>query len=58
MNVSREFIIEFNAVRALAEEHTAQLPGYLRASRVEHGMLINFGSPRIQFHKFILRTTD
>jgi len=56
--VEREFIVELKAVRALVDEHTAQILGYLRASRVEHGMLINFGSPRIQFQKYILRQTD
>ena len=56
--VNREFIIELKAVRALAEEHTAQILGYLRASGREHGMLINFGSHRIQFQKYILRQGD
>lgn len=56
--VNQEFIIELKAVRALAEEHTAQILGYLRASRLEHGMLINFGAPRIQLHKYILRASD
>ncbi len=56
--VNREFIVELKAVRALVDEHTPQLLGYLRASRIEHGMLINFGSPRIQFHKYIFRQGD
>ena len=56
--VNHEFIIELKAVRALADEHTAQVLGYLRASRLEHGMLINFGAPRIQFHKYIFRQND
>ena len=56
--VNREFIVELKAVRTLADEHTAQILGYLRASRHEHGMLINFGSPRIQFHKYIFREID
>lgn len=56
--VEREFIVELKAVRALAEEHTAQILGYLRASGLEHGMLINFGSPRIQFNKYIFRQGD
>ena len=56
--VEREFIVELKAVRALVDEHTAQILGYLRASRIEHGMLINFGAPRIQFQKYILRQTD
>jgi GxxExxY protein len=29
--VNREFIVELKAVRALADEHTAQILGYLRA---------------------------
>ena len=56
--VDHEFIIELKAVRDLADEHTAQILGYLRASRIEHGMLINFGAPRIQFQKYILRLND
>jgi GxxExxY protein len=56
--VESDFIVECKAVRSLVEEHTAQILGYLRSSRREHGMLINFGSPRIQLHKYIFRQTD
>lgn len=56
--INDSLIVELKAVRALAEEHTAQVLGYLRASRIEHAMLINFGSPRIEFRKFILRAED
>jgi GxxExxY protein len=56
--INQEFIVELKAVRALVEEHTAQILGYLRASGREHGMLVNFGSPRIQFHKYIFRQND
>lgn len=56
--VNGEFIIELKAVRSLAEEHTAQVLGYLRASRREHAMLINFGSPKIQLRKYIFRRED
>ncbi len=52
--VERCLLIELKACRALADEHTAQLLGYLRASRVEHGLLINFGSPRLQVQKLVL----
>ena len=31
-----------------------QFPGYLRGSRVEHGLLINFGSSKLEIRKFIL----
>jgi len=56
--VNDEFIVELKAVRALADDHTAQVLGYLRASRLEHAMLINFGAPKIQFHKYIFRSND
>jgi len=52
--VEGELIVELKACRQLADEHTAQVLGYLRSSRLEHGMLINFGTPVIQFKKFIL----
>jgi GxxExxY protein len=52
--VNRKLVIEIKACRALVEEHVAQLLGYLRASRIEHGLLINFGSPKLEIRKFIL----
>ncbi len=52
--VENELIVELKACKTLVDEHIAQLLGYLRASRKEHGLLINFGSPKIQIQKFIL----
>jgi GxxExxY protein len=52
--VEQRLIVELKAVRALASEHVAQLIGYLRASRTEHGLLINFGAPRLEIRKFVL----
>ncbi len=54
LRVNGELIIEVKAVRTLASEHTAQILGYMRASDMRHGVLINFGSPRLQIRKFIL----
>jgi GxxExxY protein len=51
--VENELVLELKAVRQLVDDHTAQVLGYLRASRLEHAMLVNFGSPVIQFKKFI-----
>jgi GxxExxY protein len=47
-------LVEIKACRSLLDEHVAQLLGYFRSSRIEHGMLINFGSPKLQVRKFIL----
>ena len=45
-------IVEIKAGRALALEHEAQILGYLRAAKVEHGLLINFGSFKFEIRKF------
>ncbi len=45
-------------MRALNDDHTAQVLGYLRPSRLEHGMLVNFGAPKIEVRKYILRNED
>ncbi len=49
-------IVELKAIKAIADEHTAQFLGYLQSSKVEHGPLINFGSPKIEIKKFALST--
>jgi GxxExxY protein len=45
-------IVELKTAKALAEEHTAQVLGYLKSARLEHGLLINFGSFKFQIRKF------
>jgi GxxExxY protein len=52
--VEGQLIVELKACKALIDEHTAQILGYLRASQVEHGLLINFGAPKFQIRKFAL----
>ena len=52
--VAKQLIIEVKACRGLVDEHIAQLLGYHRASRIEHGLLINFGSQKLQIKKYIL----
>jgi GxxExxY protein len=47
-------IIELKACKALADEHIAQVLGYLRATCCRDALLINFGGPKIQIRKFIL----
>lgn len=46
-------LIELKAARSLAPEHEAQILGYLKASRTEQGLLVNFGSPKFEIRKFI-----
>ncbi len=37
-------IVEVKAIRNLAREHEVQLVNYLNATKIDHGLLINFGS--------------
>jgi len=46
-------VIELKTAKALAREHEAQVLGYLKSARLEHGLLINFGSPRFEIRKFV-----
>jgi GxxExxY protein len=41
------------AAKTLADEHVAQLLGYLKSTRLEHGLLLNFGSYKFQVKKYI-----
>ncbi len=52
--LENRLIVELKAARNVAEEHIAQLLGYLRSSRIETGLLINFGSPRLHVKKYLM----
>lgn len=52
--VDGRLLIELKAVKALTDEHVAQILGYMRASGCEHALLINFGSGRLEIRKYIL----
>jgi GxxExxY protein len=47
-------IVELKTAKTLAPEHEAQILGYLKSARMEHGLLINFGSYKFQIRKFAL----
>lgn len=46
-------LVELKAVRAIAEEHEAQLLNYLKATPYEVGLLLNFG-PKPEHRRLIL----
>ena len=50
--VDGRLIIELKTAKTLAPEHEAQILGYLKSSRLEHGLLINFGSYKFEIRKF------
>jgi GxxExxY protein len=52
--VEDELIVEVKAERAISSADLAQVLGYLRGCRRRHGMLVNFGAPRLEVRKLIL----
>lgn len=52
--IDEKLVCEIKSCSTLVGAHTAQLLGYLRATRIEHGLLINFGSPKLQIKKYIV----
>lgn len=52
--IEGRLIVELKAVKAIINEHVAQLLGYLRSARVEHGLLINFGGAKFEIRKFAI----
>ncbi len=51
--VADRVIVELKAVAALSDAHTAQLLNYLRVSQLPVGLLMNFGTPRLQWRRVI-----
>ncbi len=47
-------IVELKAVKSVANEHIAQLLGYLKSSRIETGLLINFGATELYVKKYLM----
>jgi len=54
MVVAEKVIVELKAVSNLGDAHVAQILNYLRASRLSVGLLMNFGTPRLQWRRVIL----
>lgn len=52
--IEGSLIVELKAARAFADEHVAQILGYLRAARIEHGVLVNFGAFKFSIKKYVM----
>jgi GxxExxY protein len=51
--VAGQLVIELKTARTIAPEHEAQILGYLKSSRLTHGLLINFGSYKFEIRKYV-----
>lgn len=49
--VEGSVLLEIKALKALLPEHQAQTINYLKASGIPVGLLINFGTPRIEYRR-------
>ena len=52
--VEDRLIVELKACRATADEHIAQMLGYLKSAKIEDGLLINFGSHKFEIKKYVM----
>jgi GxxExxY protein len=50
--VENKISVELKAVIKLEDVHIAQAMNYLEAYNLEIGLLLNFGSKRLEFHRF------
>ena len=46
--VEGRILVELKAIKALDNVHTAQVINYLKATGLRTGLLLNFGSPRVE----------
>jgi len=52
--VENKVLVELKAMKQLEEVHWAQTLNYLKAYRLEVGLLINFGGKSLEWKRFIL----
>ncbi|MEM7698094.1 MAG: GxxExxY protein, partial [Verrucomicrobiota bacterium] len=50
-----EVIVELKALQQIGGKEESQLINYLRATGLQRGLLLNFGTPSLQ-HKRLVRT--
>jgi len=49
--INDSLIVELKASQSLAKAHEVQLVNYLVATRLDEGLLLNFGTERLEFKK-------
>jgi GxxExxY protein len=52
--VEGKVLVELKAIIQLEDVHMAQVLNYLKAYKLEVGLLINFGSKSLTFKRFVL----
>ena len=49
--VESKVVVEVKAVRALLPEHQAQVINYLKATKMDVGLLVNFGGAKVEIKR-------
>ena len=50
--INEKIIVEIKVAANLLNEHYAQILNYLKTAGIEVGLVINFGTPKIQYRRF------
>ena len=56
--VEEKVLIELKVANGLSKENFAQTINYLKSTNLEVGLLINFGTPKIEYRRFINKFKD
>lgn len=56
--VAGEVLVELKAISELENVHEAQILNYLKAYRLEVGLLLNFGSKSLEIKRVILTQSN
>ena len=52
--VGDSLIVELKSAKAIDDSHIAQCLNYLKAARLRHGLLLNFGPQRVESRRLIM----
>ena len=55
--LEEQLILEVKAAKAIIDSHIVQTLGYLRSTRLEHGVIVNFGATKFQIRKLAMSET-
>jgi len=55
--VSDNIIIEFKSVNKITQDHRAQLFNYLRITKINYGILVNYGEDHFHCERYVFDST-
>lgn len=52
--VESRMVVELKAIKSIEDVHFAVVKSYLRAVRLQHGLLLNFAKPTLEIRRVIV----